>query len=559
MASQLGARKNDKFLAISTAPSINKTPRGPHLPEIPYPVFFDLSLSDGTVTSVRFNGEPAYVLHQSTQPHCMGDEQGTAGGVKSGTFNGEINPVSASSTVRVGGKQIVRAGDRCTLNKGNCPGKYVTASAPAGLSKQSPAVHVQILSNQREVCPDGRIQLTAIGTPAGGQYEWHCDKPGKLVDESGSPKTTGKMVYIEVDHDNDNDVTKGSLSVCVTYTSNGKKAKHSKSFRIHPPVPLWIVHGLWIGRFSSVLSGDRLGARDAKGILHQAPSNAFNFREQPYSLIVVPGMNMRYQEALNMQKACNYTFKVHSSALIQNYTHGLALSGDLVQSIASEALGAVDRNAKAMADAILKGLRTKGEVYIVAHSQGSEISAKSFRLLSAVLTQNEMARIHYQGFGSETYIHNLYGLGSIRNVRTIGDLIPATGAVAKRAVAALAINRLLPSLLPDPKNILDLHRSLEDLRGLEKEDWEWVDSPVKFPHFFNCRVPTFQRHNFLNNYWMHLRIPSRGSGMPDDEPAKHSLYSVEEEKIEKWHDPNFKKTRSAGFKVLGAAMINASA
>ena len=60
----------------------------------------------------------------------MGDEQGTAGGVRSGTFNGEIKPVSGSGTVKIGGKQVVRAGDSCTLNGGNCVGQYVVTSAP---------------------------------------------------------------------------------------------------------------------------------------------------------------------------------------------------------------------------------------------------------------------------------------------------------------------------------------------------------------------------------------------------------------------------------------------
>ena len=128
MADKLGARKESKFMAICKAPSINKTPRGPSTPAIPYPVFFDLSSSQGTVSSVRFNGNPVYVLDQSTQPRCMGDEQGTAGGVRSGTFNGEIKPIAGSSTVFIGGKPVIRANDPCTLNNGNCPGTYIVVS-----------------------------------------------------------------------------------------------------------------------------------------------------------------------------------------------------------------------------------------------------------------------------------------------------------------------------------------------------------------------------------------------------------------------------------------------
>jgi hypothetical protein len=58
----IGARKSSTFKAISTAPSINKTPVGSSTPPLPYPVSQDLGDSVGTVTSVRFNGDPTYVL-----------------------------------------------------------------------------------------------------------------------------------------------------------------------------------------------------------------------------------------------------------------------------------------------------------------------------------------------------------------------------------------------------------------------------------------------------------------------------------------------------------------
>ena len=132
MASQLGARKDGKFKAVSTAPSINKTPVGSSTPPLPYPVAQDLSSSVGIVPNVRFNGDPAYVLNQSTQPSCIGDAAGSCKGVKSGTVSGEVKPVKGSSTVRISGKPVIREGDPCTLNGGNCPGIYVTEPAPSG-------------------------------------------------------------------------------------------------------------------------------------------------------------------------------------------------------------------------------------------------------------------------------------------------------------------------------------------------------------------------------------------------------------------------------------------
>jgi uncharacterized Zn-binding protein involved in type VI secretion len=91
-----------------------------------------LSSSVGIVPNVRFNGDPAYVLNQSTQPSCKGDAAGSCKGVKSGTVSGEVKPVRGSSTVRISGKPVIRQGDPCTLNGGNCPGIYVTEPAPSG-------------------------------------------------------------------------------------------------------------------------------------------------------------------------------------------------------------------------------------------------------------------------------------------------------------------------------------------------------------------------------------------------------------------------------------------
>ena len=138
-SNKLGARKNAKFKAVSTAPSFNKTPVGNSTPPLPYPVTQDLGSSAGVVPTVKFNSDPAYVLNQSTQSSCKGDAPGSAKGVKSGTVSGEVKPVKGSSTVRVGGKPIIRQGDPCTLNGGNCPGIYVTSPAPGSAPPPSAA------------------------------------------------------------------------------------------------------------------------------------------------------------------------------------------------------------------------------------------------------------------------------------------------------------------------------------------------------------------------------------------------------------------------------------
>ena len=134
-----GARKNAHYKAVSTAPSINKTPVGNSTPPLPYATFQDLSNSEAVVSSITLNGNPADVLNQTVQPSGKGDDPGTALGVKSGTVNGYVKPTGASRTVTMGGKPAVRMGDPCVMNGGNNPGIYTTTTPACANPAQSAA------------------------------------------------------------------------------------------------------------------------------------------------------------------------------------------------------------------------------------------------------------------------------------------------------------------------------------------------------------------------------------------------------------------------------------
>ncbi|ABI86751.1 hypothetical protein CH72_348 [Burkholderia ambifaria AMMD] len=127
---RIASRQDGSFKAVSSTPDVCKTPMGSSTPPVPYQVVSDLSGSSGVVPSVRFNGKPAYVLDQSVVPTCTGDEAGSADGVGSGTVGGETKPTKGSTTVRAGGHPVIRDGDPCTMNSGNCTGTYVTAPGP---------------------------------------------------------------------------------------------------------------------------------------------------------------------------------------------------------------------------------------------------------------------------------------------------------------------------------------------------------------------------------------------------------------------------------------------
>ena len=134
---KIGARKQASFMAISTAPSINKTPIGPSMVPVPYPTVQDLTNSTSTAKTVNFNGSPAYLLDCSSQPSCKGDAPGTGKGVRSGTVSGEVKPAGGSSSVRIEGKKVVREGDACTMNGGNNSGVYITSCSSSNSSPKA--------------------------------------------------------------------------------------------------------------------------------------------------------------------------------------------------------------------------------------------------------------------------------------------------------------------------------------------------------------------------------------------------------------------------------------
>jgi len=129
MPNPLGARKDARYKAVSSAPSINWT--GPNKVPVAYPVIADLSNSVGTSPNVFYNGKPAYHL-RSSQPNCKGDSAGTGGGVTSDTVGGEVKPTSASSTVFINGQGAVAVGHGCSMQGGNCIGVIVAQPEPTG-------------------------------------------------------------------------------------------------------------------------------------------------------------------------------------------------------------------------------------------------------------------------------------------------------------------------------------------------------------------------------------------------------------------------------------------
>lgn len=199
----------------------------------------------------------------------------------------------------------------------------------------------------------------------------------------------------------------------------------------------WLGQKLGTGALFGVLSGDIFRAK-----------TQIEFSEKGPAVISINGVFNNRRKAIIIKDFVMSAFGVEKSTRIEN---GTTYVGDILQFFGHEYLGTVDRPALDTAKAIRAGIAAKGEVYVVAHSQGSAIFNAALNLLS----KEEKSKIHYLGVGAEWFISaEANGLASAENVWNKADVIPRIN------------QRLTAWLVP----------SLVD-RKLHAE-WKKIDSPL---------------------------------------------------------------------------------
>jgi hypothetical protein len=163
MADKPGARKCGRFTAVSLTPDVCETPYGKSSKPVPYNITADLSQSAFSSHNVFFGGYQAFLYDQSIVIQVSGDEQGTNGGVKSGTCRGIVEPIEASGTVFANKKKVVRHGDRVEMNNGNTIGRIVCQAEGGGDCTESA---------NPPVAPETPEEEAAAGKKKGGWSQW---------------------------------------------------------------------------------------------------------------------------------------------------------------------------------------------------------------------------------------------------------------------------------------------------------------------------------------------------------------------------------------------------
>jgi len=242
-----------------------------------------------------------------------------------------------------------------------------------------------------------------------------------------------------------------------------------------------------LGPLSGLLSGDLFG--------DQMP---YSFVGQKHAVVDVIGMAATFDDTKDMRDGIRKVFGVTDSAMIYNETGFLpgktSIVNDIIQSVLYETLGVVDAPAINTALALKEGIKEKGEVFAVVHSQGSEV----FREAVKLLTPEERSHVHYQGFGSETYIDaKELGLAEARNVINRGDLIPKVANAAKVPAAALQMD-------PTANMATRITGVMVNING---QKWEVVDAPANTKAFREAGNPyvTEKQYNSTNNHHLFLK------------------------------------------------------
>ncbi|QQN37668.1 DUF4150 domain-containing protein (plasmid) [Rahnella aceris] len=116
MAENYMARKQSDWIVVGLVPDVCKTPIGPSIVPVPYPVTAKLGNAVQEVPNVKANSCPVVVLAQSFIPTTIGDKPGVAKGVGSATVEGNCYPLEHSNSVRAGKRSVLRHGDKFWMN-----------------------------------------------------------------------------------------------------------------------------------------------------------------------------------------------------------------------------------------------------------------------------------------------------------------------------------------------------------------------------------------------------------------------------------------------------------
>ncbi|MGK9228056.1 DUF4150 domain-containing protein, partial [Yokenella regensburgei] len=204
MAINYISRKDSAWVVISLTPDVCKTPRGDSTPPIPYSVTANMDDSVDTVPSVKANSRPILVLDQSYIPQTKGDKPGTAKGVASRTVGDICEPLQHSTTVKVGGKAVLRHGDTFWMNNRNTTGmifgqppamNVLSGFADAGVKPETPEEKSFLDALFSAFAHEGASRRNATQNMVETRNAWSDAFTDHTNDGTMNSEAIGRMLY----------------------------------------------------------------------------------------------------------------------------------------------------------------------------------------------------------------------------------------------------------------------------------------------------------------------------------------------------------------------------
>lgn len=130
--------KSQRFYCVSVVPDICKTRVGNAVVPIPYTITGEFKDAQDVSRSVKMQSQPAFLHNKSVIPAVTGDERGTLGGIKSGTYLKKVESKDFSSTKGANGTQTIQESRFVWMNNRNTFGRIYergVQSARARLKK----------------------------------------------------------------------------------------------------------------------------------------------------------------------------------------------------------------------------------------------------------------------------------------------------------------------------------------------------------------------------------------------------------------------------------------
>lgn len=127
--------KSKRFYCVSLTPDICKTPVGNSVVPIPYTITGEFKDAKDVSRSVKTQSAPVFLHNKSVIPSVKGDERGTLGGVKSGTYLKRVESKDYSSTKGANGTQTIQESRMVWMNNRNTIGRIYERGVQAARTR----------------------------------------------------------------------------------------------------------------------------------------------------------------------------------------------------------------------------------------------------------------------------------------------------------------------------------------------------------------------------------------------------------------------------------------